>query len=117
MRFLVDAQLARALAAEMKALGHEAIHTTELPEGNATADEEIRRLAREDGMIVVSKDDDFVNSHILRGDPAKLLFIATDNITNELLLAALHRHSGEIVEAFADSNFLELNRTSLVLHG
>jgi predicted nuclease of predicted toxin-antitoxin system len=116
MKFLVDAQLPRALVAALRSLGHEAIHTSELPEGNATADEEIRRLARVNGMVVVSKDDDFVNSHILRGDPAKLLFIATGNITNQDLLAILRRHSDEIAWAFADSVFVELNRTSLVVH-
>jgi hypothetical protein len=45
-----------------------------------------------------------------------LLFIATGNITNEDLLTVLRRHSDEIAEAFADSVFVELNRTSLVVH-
>jgi len=116
MRFLVDAQLPRVLAVEVRLLGHEALHTSELPEANATPDEEIRRIARQDDMVVVSKDDDFVNSHILLGDPKKLLFIATGNISNPDLLTVLRRHLSEIVEAFSDSGFVELNRGSLVVH-
>lgn len=117
MRFLVDAQLPRALTVALKNSGHDAVHTTELPEGNATSDEEIRRLARVNDMVVVSKDGDFVTSHLLRGDPAKLLFIATGNIPNADLLVALHRHSDQIVQGLADSGFVELSRDSLVVHG
>ena len=69
MRFIVDAQLPRDLVTFLKTHGHEAMHTAELPEKNRTPDEKIRCIADADGRIVVSKDDDFVTSHLLRGKP------------------------------------------------
>jgi len=39
MKFLIDAQLPKRLAAELKQAGFEATHTLELPEGNRTTDQ------------------------------------------------------------------------------
>ena len=58
MKFLVDAQLPRRLARQFAALGHDALHTLDLPAANRTPDAYILRLARRDGRIVVSKDSD-----------------------------------------------------------
>src|SRR6266849_6166909 len=62
MKFLVDAQLTRRLARQLAALGHEALHTLELPAGNRTPDTDLIQLARRDGCVVVSKDSDFFTS-------------------------------------------------------
>lgn len=58
-----------------------------------------------------------MTSHILRGDPAKLLFIATGNIPKEELLVALERHFDHILQGLSDSGFVELGREALVVHG
>lgn len=44
MKFLVDAQLPRRLARFLQSQGYDAIHTRDLPEGNATSDAYINRL-------------------------------------------------------------------------
>jgi predicted nuclease of predicted toxin-antitoxin system len=41
VKFLVDAQLPARVAAFLAASGHDAIHTSELPNGNRTTDREI----------------------------------------------------------------------------
>jgi hypothetical protein len=38
MKFLVDAHLPRRLAHQLRAFGHEAVHTLDLPRGNRTPD-------------------------------------------------------------------------------
>ena len=70
MKFLVDAQLPRGLAYELANLGHVALHTLDLPNGNSTADEEINLLADAESWVVVTKDEDFVTSHLLNDLPA-----------------------------------------------
>lgn len=55
MRFIIDAHLPKRIASIFKELGHEAIHTSELPDGNASQDKKIIVVAGEDG-IVISKD-------------------------------------------------------------
>jgi predicted nuclease of predicted toxin-antitoxin system len=38
MKFLVDAHLPRRLAYQLRAFGHEAVHTLDLPRGKRTPD-------------------------------------------------------------------------------
>lgn len=116
MRFIVDAQLPRDLVGFLKARGHEAVHTAELPEKNHTPDEEIRRMADSKNLIVVSKDDDFVTSHLLRGTPRQVLLISTGNISNPELLHIMHENIESLEKALSEGVFVELTRTSLVVH-
>ena len=117
MKFVVDAQLPRRLAVELARLGHDAIHTTELPLGNATADHDISELADREGRIVMTKDSDFVDGHILYGSPQRLLFISTGNITNDDLIGILRHRISETICAFSESSFVEINRDSMIVRG
>ena len=72
MRFIIDAHLPKRIAAIFRELGHEAIHTSEMPEGNASQDRAIILLAGEEG-VVVSKDDDFYSSFLLHRKPVQLV--------------------------------------------
>ncbi|CAB4852559.1 unannotated protein [freshwater metagenome] len=56
MRFLVDAQLPASVARLLRDAGHDAVHTSELADGNRTTDAELCRIADGDGRVVVSKD-------------------------------------------------------------
>lgn len=86
-RFLVDAHLPFRLVRLLRERGHDAVHTSELPRGNATPDREINALSLKEARVVVSKDADFVQSLILLGEPYKLLLVSTGNISNHALEA------------------------------
>lgn len=86
MKFLVDAQLPARLARFLTAAGHDSLHTTELPDGNLTSDQQIAATADADGRVVVTKDRDFRDSHILQRSPQQLLVVATGNVSNDELL-------------------------------
>ena len=116
MKFLVDAQLPRRIAVRFREHGHDAIHTLDLPEQNTTSDATIVELAMRDGRVVVTKDADFVNSHILGRRPEKLLLISTGNVSNRDLEASLLPNLPEIVATFETASFIEVNRTSLIVH-
>lgn len=116
MRFLVDAQLPRRLAGWLRECGHDTLHTLDLPQGNRTSDATICAVAQEGGRIVVTKDDDFVQSHILSGQPDRLLLIATGNIGNADLLALLSDALPAIRRAFESANFVEIGREALIVH-
>ena len=117
MRFLVDAQLPLALAEELRALGHDVRHTWELPDKNETPDSEISRLADSEGRIVISKDGDFVVSHLVASSPRNLLQINTGNIENSVLISMIRRHDVALQKAFAESSFVEINPRQLIVHG
>ena len=80
MKFLVDAQLQRRLVSHLRAAGHEAVHTLDLPLGNRTPNSVINELSLREGYAVLTKDADFVNSFHLQRRPRKLLLVSTGNI-------------------------------------
>jgi predicted nuclease of predicted toxin-antitoxin system len=69
VKFLIDAQLPRRMRCWFSDAGFDALHTLELPTGNRSTDEQIRRFARSDQRVLISKDADFVDSHLLTGQP------------------------------------------------
>lgn len=62
MKFLVDVQLPRRMCAWLADGGHEALHTLDLLFGNRTLDEMLIECAGKEGRVLVTKDDDFVQS-------------------------------------------------------
>ena len=88
-----------------------------MPSGNRTTDAVIAELADQDDRIVVTKDRDFRDGHVLGGSPRRLLVVATGNITNAALLALFGEHLDAIVAAFDEVDFVESRPTALVLHG
>ena len=116
MKFIVDAQLPRRLVIQLRQLGFEAQHTWGLESGNRTPDETIAKIADREKATVVTKDADFVNSHILKSSPGKLLLISTGNISNRALLHLFARHIDAISSALDESSLVELNQQGLVIH-
>ncbi len=114
MKFLVDAQLPARLARFLHSAGHDARHTTQLPEGNRTADDHVAKVADDEDRIVVSKDADFRISHQLHGSPRRLLVVAMGNISNNDLLAVFEKHLDTIVAAFDDADRVEVRPTQIV---
>jgi hypothetical protein len=64
MKFLVDAHLPRRLVDLLREAGHDALHTGDLPLRNRTPDEAINRISRAEQRVVLTKDADFVSSHL-----------------------------------------------------
>ncbi|HEX9067738.1 MAG TPA: DUF5615 family PIN-like protein [Ktedonobacterales bacterium] len=116
MKFLIDAQLPRRLAAVLRMAGHDALHTLDLPNGNRTTDMEINAISAHEQRVVVTKDADFVNSFLLSHQPYRLLLISTGNIRNIQLVALIQAHLVQITLAFDAHAFLELTQTSLIIH-
>ena len=69
------------------------MHTIELPDGNRSTDREIAQVADAEGRVVVSKDRDFRDGHLLARSPHRLLVVATGNITNDALLSLVETTS------------------------
>ncbi|MGY6214021.1 DUF5615 family PIN-like protein [Methylolobus aquaticus] len=116
MRFLVDAQLPRRLCDWLRQEGHDAVHTLDLDLGNRTPDAEIMRFADQHGRIVVTKDDDFVQSFLLRNTPQRLLLIAVGNVSNTELGRLISAALPAVLRAFEHARYVELGRHSLIIH-
>ena len=116
MKFLIDAQLPARLARFLNDAGHDALHTSELPQSNRTTDAQIAERADRDGRAVVTKDRDFRDSHLLTRSPRRLLVVATGNITNVALLTLFKANLEVIVRALSEVDFVEISAHTLVLH-
>jgi len=116
MKFLVDAQLPRRLAALLGQAGHDCTHTLDLPLGNRTADTVINQLSLDEQRVVVIKDSDFVDSFLLRQKPWKLLLVSTGNIRNAELITLFMANIEKITEGFDVFDFIEINQIELIFH-
>lgn len=114
IRFLVDAHLPFRLVRLLRERGYDVLHTSELPKGNATPDDEINALSLRERRVVVTKDGDFTRSLVLQGMPYKLLLIATGNISNQALERLFLEHLETICQLLEKYRLVELGRHEVV---
>ncbi len=100
----------------LRSLGHDAVHTLDLPLGNRTPDQIIEQISLSEKRVVISKDIEFVDSLILYGKPFKLLLISTGNIRNAELEMLIFQNIEQLVEAFEQFCFIEMDRTAITVH-
>lgn len=95
MRFLIDAQLPPALSAWLRERGHDAEHVSERL-GGQTPDEDIAAHAVKQGLVLLTKDDDFA----LRYPPVdyQLVWLRCGNIGNVALRSWLEPRWAELIE-------------------
>ena len=80
MKFLIAAHLPSSLRGIFQAAGHDAMHTLDLPERNASRDGAINEVSMSEQRVVVTKDTDFYYSHLRHGRPWKLVLVRTGNL-------------------------------------
>ena len=88
MRFLVDAQLPPALARFLAAEGHDAVAVRDVNLQDAE-DTALWEYATREGMVIVTKDEDFAQRVLREGAPPQVLWLRIGNATNPALLAWL----------------------------
>jgi predicted nuclease of predicted toxin-antitoxin system len=116
VKFLLDAQLPLRLSKVFTQRGHEVVHTRWLPLENRTSDDTLRRLADSENRVLITKDADFVVSHLLSASPAMLLHVTTGNISNSALASLISAHIEAIESAFESASYVELTATHLIVH-
>jgi len=116
VRFLVDAQLPARLANLLNERGHDAVHTTDLPDGNRSTDTQIAKFADDQDRVVVTKDRDFRDGHLITGSPRRVLIVATGNITNTDLLRLFTSHLEAMTNALSGADLVEIGTDSMVVH-
>ena len=116
MKFLVDANLPFKLALNLRNKGFDVLHTDNLPNREETSDKEIRDLSVEQDRIVISKDSDFLDSHLIIGIPKKFLYISTGNIINRDLILLIEQNLIQIIQLFKEYDLIELDNVELILH-
>ena len=116
MKFLVDAHLPLKLVRWLKQRGHDVLHTSELPRKNRTEDVDLIRFAEREARIVITKDADFYNYFILKGEPSGLLLLTMGNITNAELIILFERNIDQVELQLEQNQVVELDHNSVTAH-
>ena len=116
MKCVLDAQLPMRLAVWLNELGWDVVHSSELPSGNRSSDDEMSRFADQEGRILISKDRDFLDAYLVRGTPKRLLWVTVGNTTNDELRDLFSSNRSLIERAFSTSNCVELRKREIVVH-
>ena len=114
MKFIVDAQLPYGIALFLREKGFDALHTNDLPDKERTKDSQIRSIAVSENRIVITKDSDFVDSHILVNIPEKLLVVTTGNIKNKDLFDLWRNNWELIIHLLENRNMVELSKYDVI---
>jgi predicted nuclease of predicted toxin-antitoxin system len=86
LNFIIDAQLPPGLARWIESdERHQAQHVFEIGL-NSAADPIIWQRALTDHLVIVSKDEDFVDQFLLSSNPPQLVWIRKGNCSNRSLL-------------------------------
>ena len=100
MRFLIDAQLPPGLVDLFVDAGHEAVHVTDV--GLLTEqDSKISTYAVQEEMIIVTKDEDFVQVQLHSFETPTVLWIRIGNATNRVLAMRMQALLDEVLTALA----------------
>lgn len=86
MKAICDVHISYQLVKFLCERGIETIHVNSLPQKSETPDAILAEYADEHDMVLITKDEDFKNSHLVKSKPAKLIRITLGNISNKDLV-------------------------------
>jgi predicted nuclease of predicted toxin-antitoxin system len=110
VRFLIDTQLPRRLAAWVRAQGNDADHVLDLALAQSK-DNAIWLAATESGAIIVSKDEDFATWIVAGRAGPSVLWLRTGNGSTPDLHSILERIWPSVVARFeAGERLVEVRR-------
>jgi predicted nuclease of predicted toxin-antitoxin system len=116
MKFLCDVHISFKLVKYLEKKGFECIHVNNILDKWFTKDSDISKFADLNDYIIITKDQDFKNSHLLKNSPKKLIRIILGNISNFELLELFEKYLPAIeFQSQTKSFFIEIG-TSLVLY-
>ena len=114
MKFIVDAQLPKRLSYFLQSKGYDSIHTLELTRKNSTSDQQIIDFAMTQERVVISKDEDFLESQMVNSTPKKLVLVKTGNIRNTELLQIFDSSIDVITQMLERSNLVEIHKDEII---
>ena len=110
MKFLIDAQLPPSLKQVFTANGHDCIHTLDLDLKNETPDKVINAISVSEQRILITKDEDFLDSFIVKKEPYKLILIKLGNTSKSELINFFTEKLNEIIETIRVESMIILKK-------
>ena len=86
MRFLCDVHISYKLKRFLQGKGYYCIHINEVLLKDRTSDYDIAAYCNEENLILISKDEDFLDTYLIKRLPSKLIKIHLGNISTLKLI-------------------------------
>ena len=99
MKFLVDVQLPGTLVRWLRDRNHDAVHVLERDLGQAD-DRTLWKITKEEGRIMISKDEDFFILATRLNDEGCLLWLRMRNCRTNELLNLMNQRWNNVIHAF-----------------
>lgn len=117
MKVLCDVHIAKRIVRFFISKGIESVHVNDILNSYYTKDNAIANYANENGFTVMTKDEDFKNSHLLKSQPKQLLKVNLGNIATPKLIEILDQNFSQIETAFSNKKCLvEINKDSILVY-
>ena len=116
MKFIIDAQLPISLSFLLRHKGYDTIHTLKLPDKNKTRDKQVIKISITENRVVITKDSDFLESFLVKGEPKKIILLKTGNINNEGLGEIFSKHIEKMASLLKENSLIEINRNEIIVH-
>jgi predicted nuclease of predicted toxin-antitoxin system len=115
MRVLCDVHIPYRLVNRLRELGVDATHVNRVLDGSTSKDAAIAEFVDTHEMLLVTKDSDFRDSHLVSGTPAQVLRLTLGNLTNSELISLIEAHWTVIAQlCVSESCYMELSRDGLI---
>ena len=116
MKVLCDVHLPYRLVNQLRTRGVDATHVNRILDGSETKDAAVAAFADANGMVPITKDSDFRDSHLLAGTPSRLVRVTLGNLSNAALLTLFNEHWHELARVLAHGpRYVEVGRGGLVV--
>lgn len=113
LKVLCDVHLPIKLVDFLMQTGIEALHGSSILSGWRTKDKDFCKYADENDFVIITKDNDFRNSHFLQNTPLKLIKINLGNVSNDTLISIFHKQLPIIIKSFENKTaYVEINKDS-----
>ena len=110
MNFIIDAQLPPSLSALLRSKGHTCIHASELPSGTQTSDGFIEKLSLKEKSAVITKDNDFYHTFLIKQQPYRLIMVRVGNMRKNDLIQLFDKNLDNIITAIESSKMIEITK-------
>ena len=115
-KFIIDTQLPPVLAKHIRTKNYNAIHTTYYEKGHLLSDNKITEIAIAENLVIITKDNDFLDNYLLNGSPPKVILLQVGNISNKELIKLVDDSFEKIIKYLnAEIELLILNKNQLII--
>ncbi len=110
MKLLLDANISWRLTTVLKEHFTECLHVDYVGLSSPPKDIDIWKFAKENELVIISNDSDFLNLLNQKGFPPKIVLLKTGNQSNHYIGSLLIKHSSDILDLVNDEGcgFLEI---------